>query len=79
MAVIIQYKKMAKFYKYYPTTDYYIDEESTSVDTLTNLTTFFSFEQGFKNNSVVYDTYSIQENETPEVETMSGNLEPIDE
>jgi hypothetical protein len=58
---------MAKFYKYYPKTEYYIDEDSSSVDTLTNLTTFFSFEQDFKNNSVVFNKYSIQENETPEI------------
>lgn len=58
---------MAKFYKYYPKTQYFIDENPNSVDTLTNLTTFFSFEQSFKNNSIVFNKYSIQENETPEI------------
>ncbi len=58
---------MAKYFNYFPKTPYYITEDSKNVDMVTNITSRFGFEQEFKNNSVVYYEYDIQDGDTPEI------------
>lgn len=58
---------MARYFKYFPKTLYYPKYESTSLDTVTNIVTRFKFENEFKNNSVLYYDYDIQDGDTPEI------------
>jgi hypothetical protein len=58
---------MSRFFNYYPPTFYNFDKNSKVYDIVTNLTTKISFEQEFKENSVVYYEYSITDGETPEI------------
>jgi len=58
---------MANYFKYFPTTYYYKDYESTNLDVLTNIISRFSFEKSFKENTVVFYEYSVQDGETPEI------------
>lgn len=55
---------MAKYFRYFPTTYY---STGNNLDTVTNITSRFSFEKSFKENSSVYYEYDIQESDTPEV------------
>lgn len=58
---------MAKYFKYFPKTFYSNSNTSTSLETVTNILSKFSFEPEFKNNSVVYYEYDIADGETPEM------------
>jgi hypothetical protein len=58
---------MAKFFNYFPKTLYFSDRDQTSLDTVTNLTFKFNFNDTFVNNSVVYYDYIVPEGETPEI------------
>lgn len=58
---------MAKYFNYFPKTPYYLNEDSESVNMVTNIISRFGFEQSFKNNSVVYYEYDIQDGDTPEI------------
>ena len=55
---------MAKYFKYFPKTFYTTGD---NLDTVTNIISRFSFEQGFENNSSVYYEYNVQESDTPEI------------
>ena len=58
---------MAKYFNYFPKTYYYPSYESTSADVVTNIISRFGFEQSFKENSITYYEYSIQDGDTPEI------------
>jgi hypothetical protein len=58
---------MAKYFKNFPKTFYYSSYESSSVDTVTNITSRFTFEKSFKDNSVTYYEYTVQDGDTPEI------------
>lgn len=57
---------MANYFTFFPKTFYDIGNP-TAVDTITNLTTNFSFSDEMLNNSVLYYEYTIPEGETPEI------------
>lgn len=57
---------MAKYFNFFPKTYYSLEENSKSLDVITNIMTKFSFEQSFKDNTVVYYKYSIVDGDTPE-------------
>ena len=58
---------MPKYFNYFPKTVYNLDDNSKSVDVVTNILAKFGFESSFKNNSVVYYQYVITDGETPEM------------
>lgn len=58
---------MAKYFNYFPETVYTLQDNATSVDIITNITSRFGFEQKFKDNSSLYYKYVITDGETPEV------------
>lgn len=58
---------MAKYFNYFPKTFYSNSNNSTSLETVTNILSKFTFEPEFKNNSVVYYEYDIADGETPEM------------
>ena len=58
---------MAKYFKFFPTTYYLKDNNSSSLDVLTNITSRFGFEKELKENSATYYTYEIKDGDTPEI------------
>jgi hypothetical protein len=58
---------MAKYFNYFPKVPYFLDDNNTSLDFVTNLTTKFKFDSTFKENSVVYYDYIVRDGETPEI------------
>lgn len=57
---------MAKYFSFFPKTVYNLGNPNT-LDSITNLTTNFSFSDEMLNNSVLYYQYTIPEGETPEI------------
>jgi len=57
---------MAKYFKKFPKTVYKLKEDN-SLDTITNLTVSFSFDNQLKENNILYYSYDIKEGETPEI------------
>lgn len=57
---------MAKYFNYFPKTVYSLDN-SGSLDSITNITTNFSFDENILENAVLYYQYDIQDGETPEI------------
>lgn len=58
---------MAKYFNYFPKVPYFLNDEDTSLEVATNLTTKFKFDNTFKENSVVYYDYIVKDGETPEI------------
>jgi hypothetical protein len=58
---------MAKYFNYFPKVPYFLNDENTSLEVVTNLTTKFKFDSTFKENSVVYYDYIVKDGETPEI------------
>lgn len=58
---------MAKFFNYFPKSLYYLNDDQSSLDAITNLTFKTVFNNTFKENSVVYYDYIVSEGETPEI------------
>jgi hypothetical protein len=56
---------MAKYFNFFPKILYTSD--TISGDVVNNLTSRFSFEEGFKNNTSVCYEYDIQDSDTPEI------------
>lgn len=63
---------MAKYFNFFPKVLYAPNFEMESLDVLTNITTRFTFEQKFKENTSVYYKYDIEDGDTPE--TLSYKL-----
>jgi|TARA_R110000868_G_scaffold144612_1_gene363890 predicted secreted protein len=58
---------MAKYFNFFPKVLYTPNSQLESLDVLTNLTTRFTFEQKFKEDTSVYYKYDIRDGDTPEI------------
>ena len=58
---------MAKFFNYYPKTFYTSNNNSTGIDTVTNIIARFGFENKLKENSSAFYKYTIKDSDTPEI------------
>ena len=58
---------MSKFFNYYPKIYYTLSNNSTSLDTITNITSRFAFQESLKKNSSVFYQYIIQDGDKPEI------------
>ena len=56
---------MSKYFNFFPKTLYTVD--TITGDVVKNLTTRFSFEESFKNNTAVCYEYDVQDSDTPEI------------
>ena len=57
---------MPRYFKYFPTTPYSLSNNYTDIQTVTNLTTGFSFDNNLTENSILYYEYTIKDGDTPE-------------
>lgn len=58
---------MAKYFNYFPTTFYTNSNNSTALDTVTNIIARFAFEESLKENTSIFYPYDVQDGETPEM------------
>lgn len=58
---------MAKYFNYFPTTYYSNSNNSTALDTVTNIIARFAFEDTLKENTSIFYPYEIQDGDTPEM------------
>ena len=58
---------MSKFFNYYPKTFYTSNNNSTGIDTVTNIIARFAFEKSLKENSSAFYKYTIKDSDTPEI------------
>ena len=58
---------MAKFFNYYPKTFYTSNNNSTGIDTVTNIIARFGFEKSLRENSSAFYKYTIKDSDTPEI------------
>lgn len=58
---------MAKYFNYFPQTFYSSNNRTSGLDTITNITARFGFEQSLKENSSAFYKYDLQEGDTPEI------------
>ena len=58
---------MAKYFNYFPQTAYYLSDDNSSLDVVTNLMSRFSFNATSKDKLVMYYKYDISDGETPEI------------
>jgi hypothetical protein len=58
---------MAKYFNYFPQTAYYLSDDNSSLDVVTNLMSRFSFNAASKDKLVMYYKYDISDGETPEI------------
>jgi len=58
---------MAKYFSKFPKTYYTLANTTYSIDVVTNIISRFSLEQSFKENTSIYEKYSVQESDTPEI------------
>jgi hypothetical protein len=58
---------MAKYFNFFPRTVYTVESKTNSLETVTNITSRFAFEQGLKDNSAAFYEYDIKESDTPEI------------
>jgi hypothetical protein len=57
---------MSKYFSYFPKTSYTTSSNGDSVDLVTNIMTRFKMEESFKENTSVYNKYTIKDGDTPE-------------
>ncbi len=57
---------MAKYFRNFPKT-FYLKDTSNNLDLVTNITSRFSFEKEFRENTAVFYKYEIQDSDTPEI------------
>ncbi len=58
---------MAKFFNYFPKTIYFANNNTSGLDTVTNIIARVSFEDSLKENSATFYEYNIQDGDTPEI------------
>ena len=58
---------MAKFFNYFPKTFYTSNNNTTGVDSVTNITARIAFEKTLRENSTNFYPYQIQDSDTPEI------------
>ena len=68
---------MAKFFNYFPKTFYTSNNNSTGIDTVTNIIARFGFEDKLKENESAFYKYTIKDSDTPEIiaDKFYGNVE----
>jgi hypothetical protein len=57
---------MSKYFSYFPITSYTTSPNGDNIDLITNIMTRFKMEESFKNNTAVYNNYTIKDGDTPE-------------
>ena len=57
---------MARYFSYFPITNYKLTDDALGLDVLTNLMTRFKLEESFKENTSIYYKYDIRDGDTPE-------------
>lgn len=58
---------MAKYFNYFPKIIYSANNNTAGLDTVTAITSRFTFTDNFKLNSSIFYTYDVQESDTPEI------------
>ena len=58
---------MAKYFNYFPKIVYSANNNNAGLDTVTSITSRFTFTDNFKLNSSIFYTYDVQESDTPEI------------
>jgi len=58
---------MSKYFNYFPKTFYTSNNNSTGIDTVTNIIARFGFENKLKENSSAFYKYTIKDSDTPEI------------
>jgi len=58
---------MARYFNYFPKTPYTSNNQSGSVETVTNVITRFGFEKKLKENQNAFYKYAIKDSDTPEI------------
>jgi hypothetical protein len=58
---------MAKYFNYFPKTAYYLSDDASAVDTVTNIMSRFTFNSSSKDQLIMYYKYDIADGETPEI------------
>jgi hypothetical protein len=58
---------MAEYFNFFEKIYYFLEDEKNSLDLITNLTIKFKFDNNFKNNSVLFYDYVVEDGETPEM------------
>jgi len=58
---------MAKYFNYFPVTPYVSNNQTSGVDTATNIIARFSFEKKLKENESSFYKYTIKDSDTPEI------------
>jgi hypothetical protein len=58
---------MPKYFNNFPKTYYSLDDDSTDLNTATNIITRFSFMNGVKEQAAVFYEYDVQDGDTPEI------------
>ena len=58
---------MAKYFNYFPKIVYSANNNTAGLDTVTSITSRFTFTDNFKLNSSIFYTYDVQESDTPEI------------
>lgn len=67
MEVGLQLKtNMSKYFSYFPITSYTTSPSGDSIDLVTNIMTRFKMEESFKENTAVFNKYTIKDGDTPE-------------
>jgi len=68
---------MAKYFRYFPRTFYSPDDESTGLDSVTNILARFTISDSLRDNSNLFYPYDVQDTDTPEIiaHKMYGNVE----
>lgn len=58
---------MARYFNYFPKTLYNLDDETNTVDSVTNIIARFAFEEKLKENSAAFYKYALRDGDTPEI------------
>lgn len=58
---------MARYFTFFPTTYYKLNDNSNALDGVTKITTRFTFEPNFKENSAAYLKYDVKDTDTPDI------------
>ena len=57
---------MSKYFSYFPKTSYTVSPNGDSIDLVTNIMTRFKMQESFKENTAVFNKYTIKDGDTPE-------------
>ena len=68
---------MSNYFNFFPKTIYTLDNTSQIINQITDITSKFTFDNTFKNNTVLFYKYSLADDDTPEIlaDKIYGNPE----